>query len=103
MRTDVIRLLLQKARRAGLFPLPTTRVRERSVVTSIPEDDVKILRGHGFNDRAILDIVLVAGMFNLTNRIVLGLGRDLHQGMDGDAARLRISGWRSAHPSEGSD
>lgn len=58
------------------------------------EDDVQLLRRHGFDDRAILDIVLVAGMFNLTNRIVLGLGRDLHAGMRDDAERLGIAGWR---------
>jgi uncharacterized peroxidase-related enzyme len=62
--------------------------------SAMTEDDVKTLRAHGFDDRAILDIVLVAGMFNLTNRIVLGLGRDLHRGMDADARRLGISNWR---------
>lgn len=68
--------------------------------SAMTEDDVKTLRSHGFGDRAILDIVLVASMFNLTNRIVLGLGRDLHQGMDVDAARLGISDWRTASSRE---
>jgi uncharacterized peroxidase-related enzyme len=62
--------------------------------SAMTEDDVKSLRAHGFSDRAILDIVLVAGMFNLTNRIVLGLGRDLHAGMREAAERLGIAGWR---------
>jgi uncharacterized peroxidase-related enzyme len=62
--------------------------------SAMTEGDVKMLRSHGFTDRAILDVVLVAGMFNLTNRIVLGLGRDMHAGMDDDAERLGISHWR---------
>ena len=63
--------------------------------SAMTEDDVRTLRGHGFDDRAILDIVLVTGMFNLTNRIVLGLGRDFHKGMDAEAQRLGIAGWRT--------
>lgn len=62
--------------------------------SAMTEDDVATLRAHGFADRAILDIVLVAGMFNLTNRIVLGLGRDLHAGMQDAAAHLGIADWR---------
>ncbi len=62
--------------------------------SAMTEDDVTTLRAHGFADRAVLDIVLVAGMFNLTNRIVLGLGRDLHAGMQDAAAHLGIADWR---------
>ena len=42
-----------------------------------PEDHV-ILRGHGFDDRAILQITLIASWFNYINRVAdaLGVGRD---------------------------
>ena len=38
--------------------------------------------------------MLVAAMFNMTNRLVLGLGRDMHAGMREAAAGLGITGWR---------
>jgi len=36
------------------------------------------LRGHGFDDRAILQITLIAAWFNYVNRVAdaLGVGRD---------------------------
>jgi alkylhydroperoxidase family enzyme len=41
-----------------------------------PEDHVT-LRGHGFDDRAILQITLIASWFNAINRVAdaLGVGR----------------------------
>jgi uncharacterized peroxidase-related enzyme len=46
--------------------------------TSIGPDDHAGLRGHGFDDRAILQITLIASWFNYINRVAdaLGVGRD---------------------------
>ena len=46
--------------------------------TSIGPDDHAQLRGHGFDDRAILQITLIASWFNYINRVAdaLGVGRD---------------------------
>ena len=44
--------------------------------------DVKGLRRHGFNDRAIHDIVQVVAYFNYINRIADGLGVDLEPDME---------------------
>ena len=43
--------------------------------------DVETLRGHGYDDRTIHDIVQVAAYFNYINRIADGLGVDLKPGM----------------------
>ncbi len=43
--------------------------------------DVEILRTHGFDDRAIHDIVQVIAYFNYINRIADGLGVDLEPNM----------------------
>jgi uncharacterized peroxidase-related enzyme len=46
--------------------------------TAIGRDDHERLRGHGFDDRAILQITLIASWFNYVNRVAdaLGVGRD---------------------------
>ena len=46
--------------------------------TRIGRDDHERLRGHGFDDRAILQITLIASWFNYVNRVAdaLGVGRD---------------------------
>ena len=46
--------------------------------TSIGPEDHENLRGHGFDDRAILQITLIASWFNYINRVAdaLGVGRD---------------------------
>lgn len=46
--------------------------------TRVTRDDVDGLRAHGFDDRAILQITLIAGWFNYINRVAdaLGVGRD---------------------------
>jgi uncharacterized peroxidase-related enzyme len=46
--------------------------------TSIGPDDHARLRSHGFDDRAILQITLIASWFNYINRVAdaLGVGRE---------------------------
>jgi uncharacterized peroxidase-related enzyme len=45
--------------------------------TAIGPDDHQDLRAHGFDDRAILQITLIASWFNYINRVAdaLGVGR----------------------------
>jgi uncharacterized peroxidase-related enzyme len=46
--------------------------------TRVTREDIERLREHGFNDRAILQIALIASWFNYINRVAdaLGVGRD---------------------------
>jgi alkylhydroperoxidase family enzyme len=46
--------------------------------TRVSRADHDTLRGHGFDDRAILQITLIASWFNYINRVAdaLGVGRD---------------------------
>jgi uncharacterized peroxidase-related enzyme len=46
--------------------------------TGVIRDDLDGLRKHGFDDRAILQITLIAAWFNYINRVAdaLGVGRD---------------------------
>ena len=46
--------------------------------TRITREDVEGLKQHGFDDRAILQITLIASWFNYINRVAdaLGVGRD---------------------------
>jgi uncharacterized peroxidase-related enzyme len=46
--------------------------------TRLSRGDVEGLRSHGFDDRAILQITLIASWFNYINRVAdaLGVGRD---------------------------
>jgi uncharacterized peroxidase-related enzyme len=45
---------------------------------AMSRDDVEALRGHGFDDRAILQATLIAAFFNYVNRVAdaLGVGRE---------------------------
>ena len=45
--------------------------------TRVTPDDHATLRGHGFDDRGILQITLIASWFNYINRVAdaLGVGR----------------------------
>ena len=40
-------------------------------------EDLEVLRGHGFDDRAILQVTMIAAWFNYVNRVAdaLGVGR----------------------------
>lgn len=42
--------------------------------SSMSEEDIGILRDHGFSDKAILDATLIASYFNFVNRLVQALG-----------------------------
>ena len=46
--------------------------------TRITRDDIEDLKRHGFDDRAILQMTLIASWFNYINRVAdaLGVGRD---------------------------
>ena len=46
--------------------------------TTVSRADHDTLRSHGFDDRAILQITLIASWFNYINRVAdaLGVGRD---------------------------
>jgi alkylhydroperoxidase family enzyme len=46
--------------------------------TKVSKDDIDGLRAVGFDDRAILQITLIASWFNYINRVAdaLGVGRD---------------------------
>ena len=46
--------------------------------------DVETLRQHGFEDRAIHDIVQIVAYFNYINRVADGLGVDLEPEMEPD-------------------
>jgi len=50
--------------------------------TTIGREDHERLRSHGFDDRGILQITLIAAWFNYINRVAdaLGVGRDGHGG-----------------------
>ncbi len=63
--SDADRVMLDYAAKLTLTP------------TAIREADVQALREHGFNDRAILDIVQITAYFAYVNRIADGLGVSL--------------------------
>ncbi len=48
---------------------------------SASQTDIKILRGLGFSDRAILEINLSAAYMNFVNRVALGLGVETENSM----------------------
>ncbi len=48
------------------------------------EADLAVLRGHGFDDVAIHDIVQVTALFNYFCRLADGLGVDPEEGWVGD-------------------
>jgi alkylhydroperoxidase family enzyme len=47
--------------------------------TKLGPEDLDVLRGHGFDDKAILQIALIASWFNYINRVAdaLGVGRGM--------------------------
>ena len=74
LRNDYRQAPLSPAERAMLdFAVQITED-----ATRITRDDVDGLRQHGFDDRAVLQITLIASWFNYINRVAdaLGVGRD---------------------------
>jgi uncharacterized peroxidase-related enzyme len=71
---------MEDYRRAALDPADRAMLDFAVRLTRAPgamaEADVAALRGHGFSDAAIHDIVQVAALFNYFNRIADGLGID---------------------------
>lgn len=68
--------------------------------TRITRDDIEGLKRHGFDDRAILQMTLIASWFNYINRVAdaLGVGRD-----DPSGAALPIpesAPWQEERPVE---
>lgn len=49
------------------------------------EGDVQALRDHGFDDRSIHDIVVVAAYYAFVNRVADGLGVELEPGWGAEA------------------
>ena len=74
LRTDYRSAPLTPAERAMLdFAVQITED-----ATRITRDDIEGLKAHGFDDRAVLQMTLIASWFNYINRVAdaLGVGRD---------------------------
>lgn len=74
MRDDYRRAPISEAERAML----DYSVQVTDDATRVTRETVEGLRRHGFDDRAILQITLIASWFNYINRVAdaLGVGRD---------------------------
>ncbi len=51
--------------------------------TSVDAGDVRLLRDHGFDDRAVHDICAITSYFAFVNRMAEGLGVELEQRFNG--------------------
>ena len=74
LRADYRTAPITDAERAMLdFAVQLTRD-----ATRLSRADIELLRRHGFDDRGILQITLIASWFNYINRVAdaLGVGRD---------------------------
>jgi uncharacterized peroxidase-related enzyme len=72
VETDYTRAELSAADRAMLdFAVKLTHTPSAMI-----EADVAVLRGHGFDDTAIHDVVQVTALFNYFDRLADGLGID---------------------------
>ena len=70
LRRDYTEAKLESADRAMLdYAAKLTRN-----AASVGREDIERLRGEGFDDRAILQINLIASWFNYVNRVADGLG-----------------------------
>ena len=74
LRDDYRRAPITPAERAML----DYAVQVTEDATRVSRNDIEGLRGHGFDDKAILQITLIASWFNYINRVAdaLGVGRD---------------------------
>ena len=96
LRADYRRAPITKAERAML----DYSVQVTDDATRVSRDDIEELRRRGFDDRAILQITLIASWFNYINRVAdaLGVGRD-----DSTGAELPIppdATWVKLAPSD---
>jgi len=57
--------------------------------TQLGPENLDILRGHGFDDRAILQITLIASWFNYVNRVADALGVGRGSGTELQAPKLK--------------
>jgi uncharacterized peroxidase-related enzyme len=80
LRDDYRRAPITAAERAML----DYAVQVTEDATRVTREDLDGLRGHGFDDTAILQITLIASWFNYINRVAdaLGVGRDDPAGME---------------------
>lgn len=72
--------------------------------STMREDDVRRLREHGFEDLAILHVVLLTGLFNYLNRVADGLGIELDRGVWESLCRHEPIPWQEesgSRPPEG--
>ena len=94
LRDDYRRAPITDAERAMLdFCVLITEDATRST-----RNHIEALRGHGFDDRAILQMTLIASWFNYINRVAdaLGVGRD-----DADGGALELppqAAWARVSP-----
>ena len=58
---------------AAMLDFAVKLTREPAAMT---RTDVETLRGHGFDDDAVQEIVQITGLFNYYNRLADGLGID---------------------------
>ena len=74
LRDDYRRAPITAAERAML----DYAVQVTEDATGVSREDLDALRRHGFDDKAILQITLIASWFNYINRVAdaLGVGRD---------------------------
>ena len=57
--------------------------------TQLGPENLDTLRGHGFDDRAILQITLIASWFNYINRVADALGVGRGSGTELQAPKLK--------------
>ena len=85
---ELARAVKSDYRTAALAPRERALLAYAVKLTRAPatmsREDVVALRGHGYDDRAILDATHVAGYFNHINRLADALGLDLEPEMPPD-------------------
>jgi uncharacterized peroxidase-related enzyme len=74
MQRDYTRLELSSAERAML----DYAVKLTVAPSTASQEDIKILRGHGFDDRDVLDIIHVICLYNFNDRLADATGISGH-------------------------
>jgi uncharacterized peroxidase-related enzyme len=87
--------LKEDFRAAGLSPKDEAMVEYAEKITlnpsSITEEDVATLRGHGFDDRAILEIATVSSYRNYIARVASALGVTVDESVFADDPETRAA------------